>query len=395
MLIIIGLLLILCLASIWFYSYAIYGAIALFGSPKQLNSDFHPPLTILKPLCGLDRDGYTNLATFCQQDYPEYQIIFGVCDELDPSIAVVKQIINNFPNVDIHLVISNHTIGTNLKVSNLANMEPVAKYPLLLLSDSDVRVGPDYLRQVVQPMVDPTVGVVTCLYRSLAQGWMATLEAVGISTEYHAGVLVARKLEGIKFALGQTILIRQVALKAMGGFVSIADYLADDLLLGSQPARAGYTVVLSTYVIEHVLPKESLTEFIQRQTRWNRGTRSFRPLGYLGLIFTHSTVISLLFLLSTQGSILGWVVFSVTLAVRLATAWIIGVKFLNDPTVKKFLWLVPFRDLISFALWCYSFSGNSIEWRSRRFLLSKEGKLQPLEAVFKGSQDSALHKQVT
>jgi ceramide glucosyltransferase len=234
-------------------------------------------------------------------------------------------------------------------------------------------------------MIDPTVGVVTCLYRSLAQGWVATIEAVGISTDYHAGVLVARKLEGIKFAMGQTILIKRVALKAIGGFVSIADYLADDFLLGNLPARAGYTVVLSTYVIEHVLPRESSTDFIQRQTRWNRGTRAFRPWGYLGLIFTHGTAMSLLFLLITQGSILGWAVFSATLAVRLAMAWIIGIKFLNDPTVKKFLWLVPFRDLIGFALWCYSFVGNSIDWRGQRFLLTKEGKLLPLKAGFKKS----------
>jgi ceramide glucosyltransferase len=331
-------------------------------------------------------DAYANLATFCRQDYPEYQIIFGVRDEMDPNVAVVRQIINNFPSLDIQLVISDRIIGTNLKVSNLANMEPLAKYPLLLIADSDTRVKSDYLRQVVQPMADPTVGVVTCLYRSLAQGWVATLEAIGVSTDYHAGVLVARKLEGIKFALGQTILIRRGVLEAMGGFASIADYLADDLLLGRLPARLGYKVVLSNYVIEHVLPIQCFTGFIQRQTRWNRGTRVFRPLGYLGLIFTHGTVISLLFLLVTQGSSLGWVVFCATWTTRLAMAWIVGAQFLNDPIVKKFLWLVPLRDLIGFALWCYTFAGNSINWRGQQFLLSKEGKLLPLQTLSKKSE---------
>ena len=371
-------LLILCLSAIWYYCYAIYAAIEFFSHPIQVDPDFHPPITILKPICGLDIDTYENFASFCQQDYPEYQIIFGVRDERDLCVEVVKKIIDDFPEIDIRLVVSDRTIGTNLKVSNLANAEAEAKYSLLLLADSDVRVGPDYLRRVIQPMRDPVVGVVTCLYRPVVRGWVAILEAVGISTEYHASILVARSLEGMKFALGPTIVIRKTALVAVGGFLAIADYLADDFQLGYLPAQAGYKVVLSDYVIEHAIATESFIDLINRQTRWNCCTRVSRPWGYLGLIFTHGTAISLLLLMATVGSIFGWAGLIVTLSTRLIMAWVVGVRSLKDPVAKKFLWLVPLRDLISFALWCYSFVGDTFEWRGRRLRLTKGGKLMPL-----------------
>lgn len=328
----------------------------------------------------MDIDTYENFASFCQQDYPEYQIIFGVRDERDASVEVVKKIIADFPDLDIRLVVSDRTIGTNLKVSNLANAEAEAKYSLLLLADSDVRVGPDYLRRVIQPMRDPSVGVVTCLYRPLVRGWVAIVEAVGISTDYLAGVLVARSLEGMNFALGPTIAIRKSVLESIGGFLAIADYLADDYQLGYLPAQAGYKVVLSDYVIDHAIATESLVDLIDRQTRWNCCTRVSRPWGYLGLIFTHGTAISLLFLIATFGSSFGWGIAGLTWSTRLIMAWVVGVKSLKDPVTRKFLWLVPLRDLISFTLWCYSLVGDTFEWRGRRLKLTRGGKLVPLLA---------------
>jgi ceramide glucosyltransferase len=374
------LLLILCLSAIAYYGCGIYTAIEFFSQPTQIDRDFHPPITILKPICGLDIDTYENFASFCQQDYPEYQIIFGVRDEQDPSVEVVKKIINDFPEIDIRLVVSDRTIGTNLKVSNLANAQAEAKYSLLLLADSDVRVGPDYLRRVIQPMGDPAVGVVTCLYRPLVRGWVAIFEAVGILTEYQAGVLVARKLEGMKFALGPTIAIRKTALEAIGGFPAIADYLADDFQLGYLPAQAGYKVVLSDYVIDHVIATESFVDLIHRQTRWNYCTRVSRPWGYLGLIFTHGTATSLLFWIATGGSLLGSTVLGITWLTRLTMAWIVGVKFLKDSLTAKWLWLVPLRDLISFVIWCCSFFSSTVEWRGRKLKLTKDGKLVPTQA---------------
>jgi ceramide glucosyltransferase len=372
------LLFILCLSAIWYYCYGIYAAIKFFSQKTQIDPNFHPPITVLKPICGLDIDQYENFASFCQQDYPEYQIIFGVRDEHDPCVEVVKKIINDFPGVDISLVVSDQVGGTNLKVSNLANAAASAKYSILLLADSDVRVGSDYLRQVIQPMHNPSVGVVTCLYRPMVRGWVAILEAIGISTEYLASVLVARSTEGINFALGPTIAIRKTTLEAIGGFLAIADYLADDFQLGYLSTQAGYQVVLSDYVIDHVISTESLIDLIDRQTRWNCCTRVSRLWGYVGLIFTHGTAISLLFLLATRGSIFGWGITGIIWATRLIMAWVVGVWGLKDPVSKKYLWLVPLRDFLSFALWCYAFVGNTFEWRGRKLKLTRDGKLIPL-----------------
>ncbi len=370
----------LCLSAIWYYCYAIYAAVEFFSQPQKFDPDFRPPMTVLKPVCGLDIDAYENLASFCRQDYPEYQIVFGVRDQKDPCVEVVQKIIANFPNRDIQLVVNDRTIGANLKVSNLANAATAAKYSILLMADSDIRVGPDYLRRVVQPLRDPMVGVVTCLYRSRIRNWAAALEAIGTSTDFHAGVLVARKLEGVKFALGSTIAIHKTVLEEIGGFLAIADYLGDDFQLGHRPAKAGYDVVLSDYVVDHVLATGSITDLAYHQIRWARGNRFSRPWGYLGLILTHGIVTSLLFLIATVGSKIGWVMLCVTWSTRLALGWVVGVRGLKDPVAKKFLWLIPLSDLLSFTLWCYSFVGNTIEWRGQRLKLTKGGKLVPLTA---------------
>ncbi len=375
----------LCLSAIFYYCYAIYTAIDFFSCTTKIEPDFHPPITILKPVCGLDSDDYENLASFCQQDYPEYQIIFGVRDGQDPSVDVIKEIISKFPDIDIQLIVSDRIIGTNLKVSNLANTVASAKYPILLIADSDIRVGSDYLRRIIQPMRDPTVGVVTCLYRSLTHGWLAIVEALWISTEFHPSVLVARKLEGMKFALGSTILIKKDALEAIGGFLAIADYLADDFQLGNLPAQVGYKVVLSDYIVDHVLATQSINDLINRQTRWAYCQRVSRPWGYLGLIFTQGTATSLLFLMITEGSMLGWTSLGITWTTRLMMGWIVGVRSLKDPVAKKFLWLAPLRDLISSALWCYSFGGNVIEWRGQRLKLTKGGKMVPIPTASSSS----------
>lgn len=372
------LLLILCLSAICFYSYASYVGIVFFlRLLPPLDQKFHPPITILKPICGIDGDVYENLASFCQQDYPKYQLIFAVLEREDPGIEIVQKVIHDFPDLDIQLIIgeATTTIGANRKVSNLVNAFTKAKYDILVIADSDIRVGRDYLQRVIQPLKAENVGIVTCLYRSLAQGLVATLEALGTATEFQAGVLVSRQLEGVKFALGQTIVIRKNVLEAIGGFTAISDYLADDFQLGYLSAQAGYQVVLSDFVVEHVLATTTLVDSFKRLIRWARGVRVSRPWGYLGLIFTHGTATSLLFLIATGGSTLGWVVLAITWTIRLIMAWIIGVNILNDPQAKKIIWLVPLRDIISFAIWLYSFMGNTIEWRGRRLKLTKSGKL--------------------
>ncbi|OUL35501.1 bacteriohopanetetrol glucosamine biosynthesis glycosyltransferase HpnI [Nostoc sp. 106C] len=376
------LLLILCLSAILFYCYSIYAAIAFFSQPHTIEPGFHPPITILKPICGIDRDAEQNLASFCQQDYPDYQIIFAVRDRQDPAIAIIAKIIQQFPDVDIHLVVSDRIIGANLKVSNLANAVTAAKHEIFLIADSDIRVGKDYLQRVIQPLKDQQVGVVTCLYRSLAPGWVTALEALGTSTDFHPSILVSNQLEDIKFAFGSTIVIRKQALEAIGGFEAIADYLADDFQLGYLPAQAGYKVILSNYIVDHVLATSTLAQTIQRQIRWARCIRVSRPWGYVGLLFTYGTVASLLLLLATGGSILGWTLLAITWVMRLLMSWIVAVKILNDQVAKKFFWVIPVRDLFHFAIWCSGFVGSTIAWRGQKLKLIKGGKLAAMTADF-------------
>ena len=227
--------LLFCSTAIFYYGLASYCAIDFLSQSTQVNLNFHPPISVLKPLCGLDSHTYENLASFCRQDYPDYQIIFGVQDPNDPVIAVVKQVIEEFPAVDIRLVISDRTIGTNLKISNLANAADAAKHPILLTSDSDIRVTSEYLINVVQPLCDDSVGVVTCMYRSQTHGKIADFEALGISTELAPTTLVSRKLAGMNFGIGATVVIRKSVLEAIGGLRSVANYLHDDFHLGRMP----------------------------------------------------------------------------------------------------------------------------------------------------------------
>jgi len=375
-----------------YYCFGIYAAIAFFAHPLAnlvtfplFRSDdlakpdrelpYQPPVTILKPVCGLDRDAYQNFASFCIQNYPQYQIIFAVSDRHDLVIAVIRQIIENFPLLDIELVQSDRLIGTNYKISNLANALPQAKYEVLVLADSDVKVDPEYLSRLIAPLADPQVGAVTCLYRPIMQGWIATLEGIGISTDYLASVLVANQLEGIKFALGTTIAIRKSVLAEIGGFEAIADYLADDYQIGYLTAKSGYKVVLSNYIIDHLISTDSFADLLDRQLRWAYCTKVSRTWGYLGLFFTQGIATSLIFLAISRGSIWGWLGIAIALTTRMILAWIVGVWGLKDRSVSKFLWLVPIRDLLSFGIWVYSWFSNTMNWRGRRLKLSSEGKL--------------------
>jgi ceramide glucosyltransferase len=376
-----NILFLLCLSATVYYGVAIYAATEFFSQPSSASLDFHPPVSVLKPLCGLDDGAYENLASFCQQDYPSYQIIFGVQDSQDPSIGVVKQIIRDFPEQDICLVISDRVIGVNYKVCNLANALLEAKHEILVLADSDIRVKPHYLKRIVQPLKNPNVGIVTCMYRSLTKGWLAAFEALGITTEFLPGVLVARKLEGMTFAMGASIAIRRSVLDKIGGFSAIANYLEDDYKLGNSLFQAGYQIVLSDHVVDHAMETSSLAAFIHHQTRWARGIRFARPLGHLGLIFTYGIVSSFLFLLATGGSHFGWAVLMITWISRLFLAWLVSIKYLKDSVARKSLWLVPLRDFMSFAVWCYSFFGNTVQWRNHQFKLAKGGELVAYDLV--------------
>jgi ceramide glucosyltransferase len=367
----------MCLSAIAYYVFAWYSARSFFSRAAERGGGFYPAVTILKPLRGLDREAYENFASFCRQNYPKYQIVFGADGDDEPAIAVARAVARDFPEIDIRIVLQAGSSAPNPKIGNLAGMVSEAKYPVLLISDSDIRVGPTHLKTMVQPMSDPRVGVVTCLYRSHAVGIAGALDALGLSTEFQPSVLVARQLEGISFAMGSGILIRKSVLDEMGGFEAVADYLADDYLLGHLPSKAGHRVELAHYVVEHRLDTGSFTELIHHQMRWNRGIRAARPRGYAGLVFTQGVPASLLLPWVTGGSAAGWILSGLTLASRMVMAWFVAVRCLEDPVAKRALWLVPLRDLLGFALWVSAFFGTTIVWRGTRFRLGERGKLLP------------------
>ncbi len=365
----------LSLISVFYYCGSIYASTSFFTQPKRVNSNFQPAVSILKPICGVDQNSYENLASFCNQSYSSYQIIFAVQDAFDPCIIVIKQLIRDFPEQDLHLVVSDRTIGINPKVNNLANALLEAKHDLLLLADSDIQVKSDFLARVVQPFYVPSVGVVTCMYRSRTNSAIAAFEALSISTEFLPSVLMARQLEGISFALGAVIAMPKSVLADIGGFNAIANYLGDDFRLGNLPAQAGHQVILSDYVVDHTLDTKTFAEFLTHQTRWLRGNRFVRPWGYTGLIFTYGIANSLFLLLVTSGATFAWIIFVTTVVARMTMAWKIGVHDLEDEIAKRCFWLIPLRDLVSFGLWCNGFMGNTVMWRGKRFKLAKSGRL--------------------
>jgi ceramide glucosyltransferase len=335
-----------------------------------------PPLSILKPLKGTDPEIYESFRSHCLQDYPEYEIIFGVSDPNDPAIESVKTLQREFPDRRIQLMVSENILGANVKVSNLAQMLVEARYDHLIVDDSDIRVEPDYLRRVTAPLADPQVGMVTCLYRAVAGPTLGSrLEALGISTDFCPSVLAARQLEGgIRFGLGSTLAFRSAELEKIGGFASFVDYLADDYELGKRIAGLGMSVKLSDVVVETYLPPYRLREFFAHQLRWARGVRDARAGGYLGLVFTFGLLWALLALTASQGALWAWVGLAIALFLRFAVALIVGRGVLKDRQTLKDAWLIPLRDLIAVVVWLVSLGGHTVTWRGDRFRL-KDGKL--------------------
>jgi ceramide glucosyltransferase len=335
-----------------------------------------PPISILKPLKGTDPEIYECLRSHCLQDYPEYEIIFGASDPNDPAIATVKRLQSEFPANRIQLIVCPKILGANIKVSNLAQMLPLARHDHLIVNDSDIRVERSYLRRVIAPLADPTVGMVTCLYRGVAAPSLGSrLEALGISTDFCAGVLAARQLEGgMRFGLGSTLAFRRGDVQPIGGFESFADYLADDYELGRRIADLGLKVELSDVVVETVLPPYSVHNFFQHQLRWSRAIRDARVRGYVGLIFTFGLMWSVVTVILANGARWSWELFASVTFLRLLVALVIGRVVLADRQLLRNLWLFPLRDLTAVAVWITSFAGHTVSWRGDNFHL-RNGKL--------------------
>lgn len=325
-----------------------------------------PAVTVLKPLCGVDAGLYENLRSFCIQDYPDFQVVFGVAHPDDPAITVVQKLIREFAERDLTLVVDPAIIGPNRKISNLANMYPAAKHGLLVIADSDMRVGSDYLRVLAGTFRDPQVGAATCLYTGTPVGGIASAMAAAYINEWFLpSVLVALAFREPAFCFGATMAVRREVLERLGGFRRLAQVLADDYLLGKWVTDLGYTVRLAPYLVENVVLEPGFRSLLLHELRWARTVRSVEPVGYALSFVTYAIPVALLFF---AVSFSAWGMEAVALAVLLRTALHFVARRrlgLRGPPARP--WLVPLRDLLCFGVWLASFGGSTVHWREHRF----------------------------
>jgi ceramide glucosyltransferase len=374
---------ILALCGLGFYFAALWSVRDFVRCKRPSAVPSHPPVSILKPLKGCDHDMYASFASHCRQQYAgEYEILFGVSSMEDPAVAAVEQLKAEFPQIAIHLVLCPEVLGANGKVSNLAQVVPQARFGHILINDSDIKVSPRYLERVMAPFADAKVGMVTALYRGRSHGTLGSkMEALGISTDFAAGVLTARKLEGgIRFGLGSTLAMSREALDAIGGLAPLADYLADDYELGARIAAKGYRVELTDEVVETTIPAYSFGQFLAHQLRWARGMRDARRLGYLGVVFTFGLPWAALNLIAAGASLSSLALLSLVFAARVTVALAIGAGVLRDTQVLRDLWLLLPRDLVALGVWTWSYAGNTITWRDKKFAL-KDGRLSSADSA--------------
>jgi ceramide glucosyltransferase len=361
----------LALGSFAYFGVALYAAWHFFerGTPVGAVSDNSaPPLSVLKPIYGLDRETYENYASFCTQDYSDYEILFCVSDDRDPAIHVIEKLIHDFPARSIRLLIGSEPLGVSDKVNKLNRMAREAKHDLLVVTDSDVHVEPGFLRAVAAPFNNPNIGGVTCLYRGLTDGSLAAnLEALGNSTDFAAGVLVAWLFTRVNFMLGAVMATTKEHLAEFGGFAALADYFCDDYELGNRIAAKGHRVELISFPVSIVYPHQTLGEAFRHQLRWNLSIRFSRPAGHLGLLFTQSLPLALLAALFAPSRGVAAAFLGTYVVLRFALAWFVGIDGMRDDLVGRNLWMLPLRDAFAFLVWVASFFPQTIMWRGKRF----------------------------
>jgi len=371
---------VLAVAGMGYFVAALVAARLFLAARHAPLAAFAPGVSILKSLKGLDPGMLDAFRSHCRQSYSgEFELLFGVSGLDDPAADAVSRLRREFPDQAIQLIVCPERLGTNGKVSTLAQLVPYAHHDFLLINDSDITVGPHYLQRVMACFAAQPVGLVTTLYRGHARGTLASrLEALGIATDFQAGVLLSRMIEGgLNYGLGSTLAVRRAALDKIGGLAPLVDHLADDYELGARVARAGYRVILSSEVVETATPAYGWRGFAEHQLRWSRTVRDARPWGYAGLVFTHGLGWALANVLASGLSPLSLWLLGLSFFLRLALAMAVGAEVLGDHQVLPSLWLLPLRDLVAMGLWVAGFAGNTIVWRGERFTL-KKGKLSKL-----------------
>ena len=334
------------------------------------------PISVLKPLHGVDEGLDDNLRSFFQQDYADYELLFAVHQADDSAVAVLERVRAEFSErPPSRLIVTGEPPGPNAKAFSLARMVAEARAEILVMSDSDVRVTPRFLQRVAAEFQDPRVGVTTCPYRAVAgKSLWSQLEAVGMNTEFLGGVLVARMLEGMKFALGPTLAARRDVLERMGGFEYLKDFLAEDFVLGKRAAELGFEVLLSSCVVEHRIGSQPAGANLRHRLRWARSTRRSRPAGYWGQVFTNPLPLALLLVACVPKA---WPLLALALVFRAATAWAVAGWVLHDPLTRRRSWLVPVQDVLSFLVWITGFFGNTVQWRGRKLEVLRDGRFRP------------------
>src|SRR6267143_2312926 len=371
--------LLLAFAPLGYYALATLAALRFFRRERARQlPNYTPPVSVLKPVLGVDFGSYENFASFCRQEYPDYEILFAVNDDGDPAVPMIRRIIAEFPERKICLLVGAEHLGANRKVNKLARLAREAQNEILVLTDGDVRVGPQFLREVVALLADRKTGAVTSFYRGIAENNVgAEIEAVGASSDFFAGVLMAGWTEGITFALGASIATTKEWLGKIGGFEAMADALADDYELGNRIAKAGGEVVLSPEAVWTMYPAQTLRSFWDHQVRWARTVRLCRPLSYVGLLFTQGLPWALLAALVAPVKWVAGAYLLAYLVLRFVMAWTVGIWGVEDEVLRRKIWLVPLRDAIHFVIWLASFGSNRIRWGNVEYLI-RQGRLVPI-----------------
>ena len=371
--------LLMAIAPLAYYVVAIAAAIRFFRRERAKTlPEFRPPVSILKPVHGVDFASYDNFASFCRQNYPDYEILFCVNELSDAAVPMIQKVAADFPERRIRILSGARQFGTNRKVNNLALLAEEAQHEILVQSDGDVRVGPDYLKEVVAPFKDPGVGVVSCLYRGIAEPNLgAELEAVGAASDFFAGALVADWKEGVTFALGASVATTKSWLAKIGGYESLATLLADDYEIGNRVHRAGGRVLLSREIVWTMYPAQNFRGFWEHQVRWARTVRVVRPASFLGLIVTHGLPWAIAAALVAPSA---WMTVAYPLGyfvLRMLMAWVVGVWGVGDEVLRRRLWLVPLRDAIHFCVWLAGFTSNRVTWGGVEYEI-RRGKMTPV-----------------
>ena len=349
-------------------------AVAFRGQPPAA-THFSPPVTVLKPLRGDDRYLYENLRSFCIQNYPTYEVIFGIRDRHDPAVAVVERLMREIPDVDLRLIVDERAIGTNPKINNVANLVGHAKHDTLILADSDMRVTPGYLHAVVAPLEDPAVGLVTCLYYGVApRGVVATLGAMFINEWFFPAALLSTRIGQLRHAFGATIGCRRGTLRAIGGFEAVADHLADDYMLGWLTSQRGLRVALAPYIVENIVAESSLRALFFHELRWARTLGTLRPLSYACSLFTYGIPLSLLWVAASGPVRLAGMALLVHIGLRCVGRLVLS-RSIGRRAPWSHIWLIPIRDLASWALGILSFLGHSVRWDDEHFRIRADGRL--------------------